>query len=120
MKFSPDQVRRAARVLYPLEWAHYPAEAIIIALEYLGNIEDPQDAAALEESSVPSSNETMSYEELIEKLTQVITRKQIHISAAAKSLGVHPVTLRSWIQRDTTPRADKVKQIQQFLAELNL
>jgi hypothetical protein len=126
MKFNPSQVMRTAKSLYQDETD--PAEAIVKAIEFLSSISSSDDPNSLDNPGSPSAFSdtvtipmpTVPAKELIEQLTNIVTNKKVHITAAAKGVGVHPVTLRSWIQGDSSPRPDKLAALQSFLANLNL
>jgi hypothetical protein len=127
-KFTPEQVRRTAKALFMEEWANDPVEASVKAIEFLDDclIERLIEPSQRSENQLPITNQLNSdstpiqYAKLMEELTDIVTSKKVHITAAAKGIGVHPVTLRSWIQRDSTPRPDKLAALQSFLAKLNL
>jgi hypothetical protein len=113
MKITQDQLRKAAQLLRPGLWQNNRMAALIETLEIL------HEASMDSELRPPEPAQTETNNDEIAQLEAFLQEKQIHITAAARAIGVNQVTLYSWFHRESQPRADNLTKIRAFLSKAN-
>lgn len=112
MKITQTQLREAAEILYPDEWRDDRANAILKTLKFF---DDPVFNSETRPSKAAKTNKETAVE--VVDLQGHLKKKEIHISAAAKAIGVTGVTLYSWFNGHSRPNQENLTRIRSFLAK---
>jgi DNA-binding transcriptional regulator YiaG len=116
MKISQAQLREAAQILYPVEWKQSPGAALVATLKYLNE-------AAVDFEKRPADGKSKKNEETISKAAEItdleahLKANEIHVSAAARALGINAVTLYAWFHGRAKPKPQNLAKIRNFLAK---
>lgn len=113
MKISQEQLREAAQILYPRQWKEDRIGAVILTLKYLDEFNfdfetRPPAAKAKKSEQIARSQE-------ISQLEEHLKTNKIHVTAAARSIGVNAVTLYSWFHGHSEPKTENLEKIRAFL-----
>jgi hypothetical protein len=115
VNITQDQLRETAQIMYPQDWESDPMVALVKTVKLLDEASRNPDARPAITKAKDKDGAIRPTE--INQLEEHLKANDIHVTAAAKAIGVHPVSLYAWFHGNSRPKSDNLARIRGFLAK---